>query len=416
MKYLKYFEGAYGDKYISILDDEIENYIPKKMSIYTQGAGGDGGGSYELKYDSFTREIDIIRILYYQNTFEVNGDATSDGEPNILEFDLHFFRKENTQKIIVDISYGDNIVSSFSIEQPSKINVQHYNGVGSNIDSDTHFGLNDDSIEEWVNFFNRFGFRLDKKDFVFIDKYPETYIPESIKLTPLTFGKKLLIVNNSKPHENRFLKNILRWCQNRGIDYVTAISDRDVERVCQYENIVGVILTGSDYRVSNPLSDSEGEGSEKALQVLGCPILAIGYGFQIMSIFYGSKIKEVDFVLDNKILTQYKEHVLFKEIDMKNTQFAFSYHDIIESCPEGFEVIATLDDNIVGISNKNQNRYGVLFHPEDSQRTYQVLDNFISLFDNVQDEQDLIKLGKFEHLETFKTFKINENVKKVRDF
>lgn len=52
MKYLKYFEGTYGDKYISILDDEIENYIPKKMSIYTQGAGGDGGGSYEQKYQN----------------------------------------------------------------------------------------------------------------------------------------------------------------------------------------------------------------------------------------------------------------------------------------------------------------------------------------------------------------------------
>ena len=413
MKYLKYFETrAYGSNFVSILDSDIEKYLPKKMGIYTMGGGGESGGSYELVLGAVTREIDILRVPYSHNTLEdVDGDITADGEPDILEFDLHFFRKENHLKIIVDVSYGDNMVSSFSIEHPNRINVNHFTGLGSQIDSETHFGLTDESIEEWVHFFNRFGFRLHKKDFTFIDKYPETYVHENLRLTPLSFGKKLLIVNNSKPQENRYLKNIQKWCQNRGIDYVMVISDRDVERVVQNENIVGAILTGSDFRITNPMNQSEGEGSRKALEILGCPILGICYGFQTMAKYHGSQINSNDkLTLDNLLLTEYEEgHRLFKGVHLDNTRFSFAFNDIITECPGGFKVIAKLDDAIAGIANDEKKRYGLLFHPEDMQRTYQVLDNFIAMFDHVQREQDAIKTGQFQYLESFNGFKINES-------
>jgi hypothetical protein len=59
------------------------------------GGGGESGGSYELVLGDVTREIDILRVPYSHNTLEdVDGDITADGEPDILEFDLHFFRKE----------------------------------------------------------------------------------------------------------------------------------------------------------------------------------------------------------------------------------------------------------------------------------------------------------------------------------
>jgi len=411
MKYLKYFEGSYGSNYVSILDSDIEKYLPKKMEIYTMGGGGESGGSYELELDAVTREVDILRVPYSHNTLQdVDYDITADGEPNILEFDLHFFRKEGHLKIIVDVSYGDNMVSAFSIEHPNKISVNHYTGLGSHIDSETHFGLTDESIEEWVHFFNRFGFRLHKKDFTFIDKYPETYVHENLRLTPLSFGKKLLIVNNSKPQENRYLKNIQKWCQNRGIDYVMAISDRDVERVCQNENIVGAILTGSDFRITNPMNQSEGEGSRKSLEILGCPILGICYGFQTLAKFHGSNLSSNDkLTLDNLLLTEYDEgHRLFKGVRLDNTRFSFAFNDIITECPDGFKVIAKIDDTIAGIANDQKKRYGLLFHPEDMQRTYQVLDNFVALFDDVQKGQDDLKIGKFQHLESFSKFKINE--------
>ena len=63
MKYLKYFETrAYGSNFVSILDSDIEKYLPKKTGIYTMGGGGESGGSYELVLGAVTREIDILRV------------------------------------------------------------------------------------------------------------------------------------------------------------------------------------------------------------------------------------------------------------------------------------------------------------------------------------------------------------------
>ena len=68
-----------------------------------------------------------------------------------------------------------------------------------------------------------------------------------------------------------------------------------------------------------------------------------------------------------------------------------------------------MDDTIAGIANDEKKRYGLLFHPEDMQRTYQVLDNFVAMFDHVQKGQDAIKTGQFQYLESFNGFRINES-------
>lgn len=423
MKYLKYFEQrAYSSNYVSIIDSDIEKFLPQKIDIYTMGGGGDGGGNYQLELDAVTREIDVLRVPYSQNTPEKEGgDVLADGEPDNLEFDMHFVRKHEGNssklKINVDLTYGDSMVSSFSLEQPNKVIVNHYTGLGSHIDTETHFGLCDESLKELVKFFNRFGFTLHEKDFSFIDKYPETYVHEGLKLTPLSGDKKLLIVNNAKPQENRYFKNVQKWCQNRGIEYVVAISDRDVERIIENENIVGCILTGSDFRITNPLNSNEGEGSRKALEILGCPILGICYGFQTMAKFHGAKIKNSGKShLDNLVLTESDAtHPLFKGVALDNTSFSFAYNDIVTECPDGFKVIAKIDDIIAGIANDQKKRYGLLFHPEDMQRTYTVLDNFVAMFDDVMKGQDAIKMGQFQYLESFSKFskfKINESEEK----
>lgn len=407
MKYLKSFENhVLGKNYVTILDEDIEKYLPKKMNIYTMGGGGDGGGNNVLNLSKITREIDILRVPYSHNTIDkYDGDVTVDGEPDTLEFDFHFLHKETGLKINVDLTYGDSMVSSFSIEKPNKINVNHYTGLGSTIDPETHFGLCEESITDLVVFFNRFGFQLVQKDFSFLDKYPETYVHEGLKLTPLSNGKKILLVNNARPQENRYFKNLQKWCQNRGIEYVMAISDRDVERVCQNENIVGVILSGSDFRITKPIQKEEGFGSRKALELMNCPILGICYGFQTMAKFHGSEVIDSGkFNLVNSKLTESDQtHPLFNKVRLDNTEFSFVYNDIVKDCPSGFKVIAKVDGVIAGIADDVRKRYGLMFHPEDTQRTYQILDNFVSLFDNTQKEQDALKSGKF-FIDSYKNF------------
>ena len=152
MKYLKSYENRiFGKNFVSILDEDIEKFLPQKMDIYTMGGGGDGGGNYELKLDAVTREIDILRVPYAQNTpEETGGDVLADGEPDTLEFDMHFLNKDGSFKINVDLTYGDSMVSSFSIEKPNKLIVNYYTGLGSQIDPETHFGLSGESIKELV--------------------------------------------------------------------------------------------------------------------------------------------------------------------------------------------------------------------------------------------------------------------------
>ena len=405
MRYLKSFLESNAGESVTIMDEEIKEYLPKEISIYTSN------GNFTLKKDVITRETDILRICYSQNTTESEGGkCLADGEPDNLEFDMHFVRNQDGNlKILVDVSYGDQMVSEFAITQPHKIDVIHYTGIGSKADPDTHFGISDDSIKDLIKFFNAFDFKLHPKDFTFLDKYPETYIhQESVKLTPLSGNQKVLIVNNSKAQENRYLKNLLKFMRMRGIDYVIATNDRDVERLASHEDIVGAILSGSDHRVTKPMSDEEGSGSRKALEILKCPILGLCYGFQTMAKTHGSGVKDTgNLTLDNKTLTEYdKNHPLFNGVDLDNTEFSFAFNDTLSKCPDGFKVIAKLDDHIVGISNDSLKRYGLLFHPEDIERTFSVLDNFTKMFHTGQRDQEDLMTGTFQHLESFKTFKI----------
>ena len=55
-------------------------------------------------------------------------------------------------------------------------------------------------------------------------------------------------------------------------------------------------------------------------------------------------------------------------------------------------------------SNENTNRYGILFHPEDTEKTHDVLDNFIGLCHIGQEEQEKLLQGKFEGIIKFKHF------------
>jgi hypothetical protein len=125
---------------------------------------------------------DIIQITWYQNTFKVPNDVNDDGEPDYIEFDIHMvktndgtFVNPDNLELNIYITYGDSMVSEFTISKPGDIKVINYTGYGSKYDKETEFGFEDETIKELVEFFNRFGFKLDSKDFTFIDKYKDSY-------------------------------------------------------------------------------------------------------------------------------------------------------------------------------------------------------------------------------------------------
>ena len=90
------------------------------------------------------------------------------------------------------------------------------------------------------------------------------------------------------------------------------------------------------------------------------------------------------------------EHFLFKNIDLTEQKVNFCFHDYPVNVPVDFENIAMLGETIAGISNRNLKRYGILFHPEELQETWIILDNFVNEC-KIYTPTKLLKLQTFEN-------------------
>ena len=417
MKWLKKFENSH-----KFLDESIKEIFPKLIKIYSTS------GNFTLRLADFTREGNVIKADYYHNTFK-NSNHLRDGEPDFLIFDFHFVNNESGLKTIVDITYGDSTKYSFSVEAPNKITVSNYNGIDSLLDSDTQFGFEDETIEDLVNLFNNFSsdYKITKKDFSFIDKYPDSFDPSTLEVVPdtkktynkigkglelptnserpnetaLSHGKKVLIINNSKPPKHRYLYNLLKYLQIRGINNVVVSNMEELDNALSKNKFSCVISTGSEKMVSD---DDATKMTYQVLDTTKVPYLGICFGFQSLAKYYGSEMSKGDFTHQNKDIERI-EHFLFDNLFEDEKSFSFSFNDYPENCPEGFNVLCTVDKKIAGIGNDKLKRYGILFHPEDIEYSYKVLDNFIGLTDKQSVEQDKLKLGKFESLMRFKDFK-----------
>ena len=162
MRYIK----KYNENSVSIFSQEVKNFFPDKIYLATSN------GDWEFDKKDLMLNGDLIQMAYYHCPSEHSNDVLSDGEPDFLEFDIHTNRNERGIKLLVDITYGDSMVSEFSIEAPNKINVIHYTGINSKYEPETYFGFTDETINDLVKLFNSFnhGLKLTADDFKFIDK------------------------------------------------------------------------------------------------------------------------------------------------------------------------------------------------------------------------------------------------------
>ena len=403
----------------NIFDKEVwVKLLPKKLTIV------DNSGTYELVYSdcSVNGVSHKVEIMYFHSTPNNPNDVNIDGEPDTLQFDIHMVKTNDgtdanpdNLKLNIDVTYGDAMVSQFSISKPDQIEVGQYNGFGSKYDKETFFGFEDESIKDLVEFFNRLGFELSVKDLVFIDKYPDSYTyTESIKLMPGFNGDFVLVINNTKPHENRYLTNVTNYLKERGIEHVVASNEEEIKKN-NNDKVIGAISTGSEYSLSNPESDSEFATSAEALKSLQCPILGMCYGMQHMGTENGANLATLDKVyMNHSTLDDYdKEHPLFKGLDLSNTQASFDFSDYLEDCPQGFKTIAKLGDKVAGISNDEKKHYGLLFHPEDIENTQGILDNFINMCKSGKtnnDEQTIDhSMNDMKYLQTYESFRKKRN-------
>lgn len=164
---------------VSIFSQDIKTLLPESLNLITTN------GQFELELKDVMLNGDLIQIAYYQNTFEKSNDASSDGEPDYLEIDIHTVKDNDgdkanpdTLRLNIDITYGDSMMFSFTIDKKDKVKVHHYDGFGSKFDSNEKFYFSDDTINDLVEFFNRFDdYQLTPDDFTFLDSDPNSYQP-----------------------------------------------------------------------------------------------------------------------------------------------------------------------------------------------------------------------------------------------
>ena len=170
--------------------------------------------------------------------------------------------------------------------------------------------------------------------------------------------KKILIVDFG----SQFTQLIARRIRELGV-FSEIISHKGLKIVNQNE-LYGVIFSGGPLNV---YQDKEIELNKKIFN-LECPILGICFGHQMISKYYGGKVKssktrEFGFARIKKIKNSPLTQNFFNK---KNTNDVWMSHaDHVTKIPKTFKKIAsTKDSKFTIIENIKLKRFGVQFHPE----------------------------------------------------
>jgi len=162
MKFIKLFEeynGSYHEDWVK--------YLPESFTFIK------GDETYtRYKTNNIMNHADMVQIMY-----EPKGEPW--GEPDDLEFDMYFVMDGNI-RVDIDITFGDLMVSEFSLESPNKVSVIEYTSYGSKFDpTNTVFAFTEESLQDLINFFNHVDnrFELTRDKFNFLDADPYSYQP-----------------------------------------------------------------------------------------------------------------------------------------------------------------------------------------------------------------------------------------------
>ncbi|MCK5847966.1 MAG: glutamine-hydrolyzing GMP synthase [Caldisericia bacterium] len=158
---------------------------------------------------------------------------------------------------------------------------------------------------------------------------------------------------------SQFTQLIARKVRESGVYSQIFPFDVSVEKI---KNAEAIILSGGP----NSVLDANSPSIKKEIWELSIPILALCYGFQLMTVYYGGKVVKRDSAREygKTRLTLTDNSKLVSNIP-KTTTVWMSHEDGIEELPEGFIKLAeTRNATIAAFENSKIQRYGVQFHPE----------------------------------------------------
>ncbi len=174
---------------------------------------------------------------------------------------------------------------------------------------------------------------------------------------------------------SQYTQLIARRIRELGVYSEIKPFDYDIEKIKKLAP-KGIILSGSPssvYETDAPLPDSR-------VFDLGCPVLGICYGLQVMAHINGGKVAGALHREYGHADLQVDDHSdLFHQLD-KLVSVWMSHGDRLEVLPPDFEIIAhTKNAPIAAVRHKQKHYYGIQFHPEvvHTPRGKDILGNFV---------------------------------------
>jgi GMP synthase-like glutamine amidotransferase len=153
-----------------------------------------------------------------------------------------------------------------------------------------------------------------------------------------------------------FILPITAIIKNREAFAVKHYSEMNQENIDRYD---GVILSGTPLKDSEYLDNIE---DFEWIRRCGRPILGICAGMQVIGLIFGSSLKKCLEIGMTNIRT------LRKTMLLSSTFKAYELHNYAVLPSSAFNVLAESDKCVQAIKHKEEEVYGVLFHPEARNR------------------------------------------------
>ncbi|NLM75289.1 MAG: glutamine-hydrolyzing GMP synthase [Clostridiaceae bacterium] len=136
-----------------------------------------------------------------------------------------------------------------------------------------------------------------------------------------------------------------------------------------------IVLAGGQTSVT----DEKAPKCDEEIFNLGIPVLAVGYGMQLISYLFDGQAVRTENLEYKKADIELSDNILFSGIEGKTTVcMDASFH--ITKLPEGFKAIAGSDEyTISAIADDSRKFYALQFHPEVSMtdKGKDIIDNFL---------------------------------------
>ena len=162
--------------------------------------------------------------------------------------------------------------------------------------------------------------------------------------------------------------------------YCEVLNLQDFEKINDFSQIKGIILSGGPSTVTKKSYPKIRSDIFKK----GIPILGICYGLQLITKFFGGKIKKTKKKREfgEAILIEKTNSVLFKNCyNKKKSKVWMSHQDAVFKLPKNFiNIASTNNSKFTAIQHKTKKIYGIQFHPEvtHTEKGKEILNNFVS--------------------------------------